>query len=138
MSADAAAPTCMLVDRSLMVRRVASRIVRELGFEIVEARSAEEALVAARLRMPDVVLMDWDMGDMEAPDLLAALRGLPGGDAATLILCTARRTVEAIHTALGAGADEYIMKPFDSDIVASKFRLAGLRGSAQPNRPAAA
>ena len=58
--------------------------------------------------------------------MLKALRALPGGDAPTVVFCTSVRDVDRIVEALSAGADEYIMKPFDSDIIESKFTLAGL------------
>ncbi len=120
------APRCLLIDESLMVRRVGARIIRDFGYEVSEASTALEALDMARLSMPDVILMDWRAGEMEADAFMEALRREPGGEDVVVILCTADRRVERITQALAAGATEYIMKPFDSDIIESKLALAGL------------
>ena len=63
---------------------------------------------------------------MDGFGFLKALRQLPEGDKPVVIFCTAERSVERITEALQNGANEYIMKPFDSDIIESKFQLAGL------------
>ena len=119
-------PHALLVDESLMVRRVGARIIRDLGYQVSEAETGSEALDMARLSMPDVILCDWRVGDMDAGAVMEALRAEPGGEDVVVILCTADRRVERITQALAAGASEYIMKPFDSDIIESKLALAGL------------
>ena len=130
-----ASPHCLLIDESLMVRRVGARIVRDFGYEVSEASTMQEALDMARLSMPDVVLTDWRAGGMEADAFMEALRAEPGGEEAVVILCTADRRVERITRALAAGASEYIMKPFDSDIIESKLALAGLPTRAPRTTP---
>lgn len=118
--------TCLIVDDSRMIRRVAGRIVKELGFETEEAAHGQEALDKCAVDMPDVVLLDWNMPVLSGLDFLIQLRKSPKGQKAVVIFCTAERDVDRIMEALEAGADEYIMKPFDSDIIESKFALAGL------------
>ena len=118
--------TCLIVDDSRMIRRVAGRIVKELGFETTEAVNGQDALDKCQMNMPDAVLVDWAMPVMDGFDFVKNLRELPGGDEPTIVFCTSVRDVERIVEALAAGADEYIMKPFDSDIIESKFALAGL------------
>ncbi|MGB3455535.1 MAG: response regulator [Litorimonas sp.] len=125
---------CLIVDPSAMVRRVASRIVRELGYAVSEAATGQEALSACASRLPDVILLDWKTPDMETLDLIGAVRASAasaGDPMPTLIFCTADRSVDRIVEALQAGADEYIMKPFDSDIIRAKFELAGLPTAAE-------
>ena len=119
-------PLAVVADDSLMVRRVAARILRDAGYEVEEAKSAEDVLDAARLHMPALVLLDARIADTDAPELIAALRALPGGGEVRMVLCTARREVGFIADMLAAGADEYIIKPFDSDIIESKLQLVGL------------
>ena len=118
--------TCLVVDDSKVVRKVASRILEALAFDPVEAADGLEALALCRAQMPDVVLLDWIMPVMDGREFLRALRADPGGDAPVVIFCSARDTPLEIAEALADGADEYIMKPFDSDIVAAKFAEAGL------------
>ncbi|MEL7232014.1 MAG: response regulator [Pseudomonadota bacterium] len=119
-------PHCLVIDESLMVRRVAARIIRDFGYEVLDTKTGQEAIDMARIRLPDVILLDWHVGDMSATEVIDDIRSLPKGEKTCIIFCTAQRSLEQIRAALYAGADEYIMKPFDSDIIESKFRLAGL------------
>jgi two-component system chemotaxis response regulator CheY len=120
---------CLIVDQSAMVRRVAARIMRELGFELIEARTGQDALDACAGITPEAVMLDWKTPDMGGAEFIAKLRDMMqqnGTPMPTILFCTGERSVEQIVLALKAGADEYIMKPFDSDIIGSKFALAGL------------
>ena len=116
---------CLIVDDSRIIRRVASKIFHELGFEPEEAENGKKALEASRLRMPDIAVVDWDMPVMDGMEFLKNLRKLPGGDKAIVIFCTAENEIPKIQEALDAGANEYIMKPFDSEIVRSKLNILG-------------
>lgn len=118
--------TALVADDSRIVRRVAGRILAELGFEVVEAVDAAQTLDQARLRNPELVFLDWNIGGADGLELLGRLRALPGGADMRIVFCTAERSPERIVAALAASADEYIMKPFDSDIVESKLVLVGL------------
>ena len=75
--------------------------------------------------MPDAILLDWSMPVMDGLEFLRRLRAEPGGDAPKVVFCTVENDLERIREALDAGADEYIMKPFDGDIVAGEVRLGG-------------
>jgi len=109
-----------------MVRRVANRIFRDLGFDVVEAATANEAVELCRVRMPKLLVLDWHIDRFDGLDVMTKVRALPGGGDAKIVFCTTERKPERIIAALQAGADEYIMKPFDSDIVESKLVLTGL------------
>jgi two-component system chemotaxis response regulator CheY len=109
-----------------MIRRVATRILRDLKFDPSEAQDGREAMNICRLKMPDAILLDWNMPVMNGLSFLKALRKEPGGREPVVVFCTAERDVMKIAEALDAGADEYVMKPFDSDILESKFTEAGL------------
>ena len=76
--------------------------------------------------MPDAILLDWNMPVMDGYDFLKALRRLPGGDGPKVVFCTTENDVAHIARALHAGANEYIMKPFDKEIVEAKFQEVGL------------
>ena len=120
------AKTCLVVDDSRMIRRVASRILKELKFETEEAENGQVAIDRCRIDMPDAILLDWNMPVMDGLDFLKELRKDPKGGKPVVVFCTAERDVIKITQALDAGADEYVMKPFDSDIIESKFFQAGL------------
>jgi two-component system, chemotaxis family, chemotaxis protein CheY len=118
--------TCLIVDDSSVIRKVARRILEELEFQIAEAENGEEALEACRRRLPDAILLDWNMPKMDGYDFLRLLRRLPGGDRPKVVFCTTENDVAHIARALHAGANEYIMKPFDKEIVEAKFQEVGL------------
>ena len=118
--------TCLVVDDSSVIRKVARRILEGLEFEIAEAENGEEAIEACRQRIPDAILLDWNMPKMDGYEFLRVLRRLPGGDKPKVVFCTTENDVAHIARALHAGANEYIMKPFDKDIVEAKFQEVGL------------
>jgi two-component system, chemotaxis family, chemotaxis protein CheY len=118
--------TCLVVDDSRVVRKIARRILEEMGFEIIEAEDGEQALEACKRALPDAVLLDWNMPVMDGYEFLGALRRMPGGERPKVVFCTTENGIDHISRALEAGADEYIMKPFDKDIVAAKFQEVGL------------
>jgi two-component system chemotaxis response regulator CheY len=118
--------TCLVVDDSRVIRKVARRILEDLRFNVEEAGDGLEALTACRKSMPDAVLLDWNMPVMNGIEFLRALRKERGGETPVIVFCTTENDVEHISEALKAGATEYIMKPFDGDILQSKFAEAGL------------
>ena len=118
--------TCLVVDDSSVIRKVARRILEGLEFEIAEAEDGEQALDACRGKMPDAILLDWNMLKMDGYEFLRSLRKLPKGDHPKVVFCTTENDVAHIARALHAGANEYIMKPFDKEIVEAKFQEVGL------------
>ena len=118
--------TCLVVDDSSVIRKVARRILEAMQFEISEAEDGEQALDMCRSGLPDVVLLDLNMPRMDGMTFLKEMRNLPGGLRPKVVFCTTERDVNYINRALDAGADEYIMKPFDKEIVEAKFHRAGL------------
>ena len=118
--------TCLVVDDSKVIRTVARRILEKLNFEIVEAADGKQAVDACVQKMPDAVLLDWNMPVMNGIEFLHELRKMDGGDAPVVIFCTTENDLNHIQAAIGAGANEYIMKPFDSEIIESKFAQTGL------------
>jgi two-component system, chemotaxis family, chemotaxis protein CheY len=118
--------TCLVVDDSSVIRKVARRILEGLHFQITEAEDGQQALAQCQRELPDAVLLDWNMPVMDGYEFLKALRRLPGGDQPKVVFCTAENDVVHIARALHAGANEYIMKPFDKEIVEAKFQEVGL------------
>jgi two-component system chemotaxis response regulator CheY len=118
--------TCLVVDDSRVTRKIARRILEEMDFQIVEAEDGEQALEVCKRELPDAILLDWNMPVMDGYEFLGNLRRLPGGEQPKVVFCTTENGIDHISRALRAGANEYIMKPFDKDIVASKFQEVGL------------
>ena len=118
--------SCLVVDDSRVVRMVARKILQDLEFEILEAEDGQVALDVCKKKMPDAILLDWNMPVMNGLDFLRRLRAVPGGDQPKVVFCTTENDVAHIARALHAGANEYIMKPFDKDIVTAKFQEVGL------------
>ena len=118
--------TCLVVDDSKVIRMVAKKILQELDFEVIEAADGSDALEACKINLPDGVLLDWNMPVMDGIEFLRALRALPGGNSPIVVFCTSENDMEHIQQAIEAGANEYIMKPFDSEIIQAKFTQVGL------------
>lgn len=117
---------CLVVDDSSVVRKVARCILEEMSFTISEAENGQEALKQCRAHMPDAVLLDWNMPVMDGIDFLSALRRQEGGQIPKVIFCTTENDVDQITRALAAGANEYVMKPFDRDVIHAKMHQVGL------------
>ncbi|MAF47701.1 MAG: two-component system response regulator [Rhodospirillaceae bacterium] len=118
--------SCLIVDDSKVIRMVAKKILQELDFETIEAEDGQVALNACETQMPDAVLLDWNMPVMNGIDFLKKLRQLPGGDNPVVVFCTTENDVNHIQEAMEAGANEYIMKPFDGEIIQTKLAQVGL------------
>jgi two-component system, chemotaxis family, chemotaxis protein CheY len=118
--------TCLVVDDSRVIRKVARRILEELGFDVAEAGDGAEALAWCRVMMPDAILLDWNMPVMGGLDFLKRLRAEPGGSIPKVVFCSVENDLDRIREALDGGADEFIMKPFDGEIMAGKLAAAGL------------
>lgn len=116
---------CLVVDDSPTVRSILCRILRQLGLQTREAADGAQAVESCRARMPDVVFLDWNMPVMDGIECVRALRALPGGSEPAVIFCTTMGELENIEEALEAGADEYIMKPFDAELLRVKLEQVG-------------
>jgi len=118
--------TCLIVDDSRVIRKVARQIFEAIGYSCTEADNGQSALDACKAALPEFVLLDWNMPIMNGLDFLHSLREMPGGEAPNVVFCTTENDMSHIQEALGAGANEYIMKPFDADIIRGKLEQLGL------------
>ena len=106
--------SCLIVDDSKVIRKVARHILETLEFEVEEAGDGQEALSRCETKMPDVVLLDWNMPVMSGMEFLK------------VVFCTTENDMAHIRAALEAGADEYVMKPFDRETLHIKLQLVGV------------
>ena len=118
--------TCLVVDDSRVVRRVARRMLEGRGFMVQEAEDGLQALTACRAHMPDAVLLDWNMPVMNGIEFLRKLRAEFGPHNPQVVFCTTENDMRFVEEAIEAGAQEFIMKPFDEEILFGKFSQVGL------------
>ncbi len=117
---------CLIIDDSRVIRKVSREIAEGLDFRVAEAENGEVGLQVCRAEMPDVILLDWNMPVMDGYSFLKHLRATPEGQAPKVVFCTTENDLDHIKRALDAGANEYIMKPFDKSILAAKFLELGV------------
>ncbi len=118
--------TCLVVDDSRVIRKVARRILENLQFEVIEANDGLEALNSCKEKMPSAILLDWNMPVMDGITFLRQLRKEEGGKQPVVVFCTTENDLAHITEALTEGASEYIMKPFDGEILEAQFSEVGL------------
>ncbi len=117
--------SCLIVDDSTVIRKAIRRMVEPLFDKVDEAADGQIALDSCIQSMPTVVMLDWNMPVMSGIEFLRALRKTDGGQAPFVVLCTTETSFEHIQEALTEGANEYIMKPFNEDIIKEKLEIAG-------------
>ncbi|MBV7255182.1 response regulator [Pacificimonas sp. WHA3] len=118
--------SCLIVDDSKVIRKVARRILEDFQLDIDEAGDGQEALDRCGTSMPDVIFLDWNMPVMGGMQFLKNLRAQDVEKQPTVIFCTTENDMSHIREAMEAGADEYIMKPFDRDIIEAKLNQVGV------------
>jgi two-component system, chemotaxis family, chemotaxis protein CheY len=119
--------SCLVVDPSPVVRKVARRIFETMQFQIGEAETGQEALQKCEADMPDAVLLAGRLPSMSSLEVLGTLRALPNGRKPLVIYCTTGNDASEIARALSAGADDYLLKPFDRESIRAKLTSAGLQ-----------
>ena len=118
--------SCLVVDDSKVIRKVARHILETLNFTVEEAEDGREALSRCEVSMPDVILLDWNMPVMSGMEFLRALRQSEWPQQPKVVFCTTENDISHIRAAIAAGADEYVMKPFDRETLHSKLQIVGL------------
>ncbi len=108
-----------------MIRKVARRIVESIGYTVLEAENGEEALARCRAAMPDLVITDWNMPVMSGIEFVSALRAIPAARQPKVVFCTTNSGAKDIHTGIQAGADEYVIKPFDEGALITRLQSVG-------------
>ena len=121
-----AARSCLVVDDSSTIRRVMAGMLQELGYSVREAPTGLQAIEECGRAVPDLIMLDWNMPVMDGITCLRTLRAKDLVPRPTVVLCTTENTIAKIQEALAAGADEYIMKPFDRDLLQDKLSQLGL------------
>jgi two-component system chemotaxis response regulator CheY len=113
--------SCLIVDDSSVVRKVARRILEDMDFIVDEAEDGQEAFDKCRQEMPDAILLDWHMPIMGGVEFLKLLRAYVGGGTPYIVYCVTENDIGQLALAKKAGANEIVMKPFDRDILEAMF-----------------
>ena len=116
----------LIVDDSPVIRKVANRILTDMGFVVVEAADGFEALEKCRYNMPDAILIDWDTPNMTGLEFLEQFKTIEGSKEARIIYCTSEIMVSEMTKAKRAGANAFMMKPFNRKILQTKLVEAGI------------
>jgi len=118
----------LVVDDSRTIRMIIRRILIDLGYEVCEAGNGLEGLKAleADKTAVSLVLADWNMPEMNGLEMLKRLRQDPDFDSVKVLMVTTETEMEQMASALEAGANEYVMKPFSKDILLEKLELVGM------------
>ncbi len=117
----------LIVDDSRAIRRIISDIMKQLGFEVTEAGNGLEALEKLKeYGAPDVVLVDWNMPEMNGLDFIKAARANPVYADLPMMMVTTETEMERMALAFMAGVNEYVMKPFDKQTIHDKLQLLGI------------
>jgi two-component system, chemotaxis family, chemotaxis protein CheY len=117
--------TCLIVDDSRVIRKVSSKIAISLGYVAIEAENGEEALARCKKSMPDLVLTDWNMPEMDGITFVQKLRAIPTPKEPVVVFCTSNGEAKDIHDGIAAGADDYIVKPYDEAALKAKLEKLG-------------
>jgi two-component system chemotaxis response regulator CheY len=116
----------LVVDDSKTMRMLLRHHLKKLGFEVTEAANGREALLALQgMEKADLVLVDWNMPEMDGISFVRAIRAKPDYSSLPLVMVTTNTEMSQVSNALAAGANEYIMKPFNRDILREKLELLG-------------
>jgi two-component system chemotaxis response regulator CheY len=119
----------LVIDDSRAIRSILAGILGDIGFDVVGVADAEEAqALLQRDANFELALVDWNLPVMSGLDLVREIRAVPSLDSVRLMMVTTETELERVSEALDAGADEYIMKPFDKVMLLEKLALLGVDG----------
>jgi two-component system chemotaxis response regulator CheY len=123
-------PRALVIDDSSTARLFLSRAMAGLGYEVRSAKNGREALDCLFETSPGltVILVDWNMPEVDGLEFVKQVRAMPAYASVPLMMVTTETEIDHILTALDAGANEYIMKPFTEEALSSKLRLMGVPG----------
>jgi two-component system chemotaxis response regulator CheY len=109
----------ILVDGSVIIRKVGKRILSDLGYLVTEAEDVHAALTLCEGGLPSVLVVDACLD--EGTDLIREVRNLPGGDAVKIYYCLIEAKLKTMMQGKRAGADDFLLKPFDRETLTKTF-----------------
>ena len=118
--------TCLVVDDSEVIRKVARRIMNNLNFEVIEAENGQAGLDFCDLGMPEMILLDWQMPVMGGMEFLQSFRPVFKKKRPYILFCSTENDKMEMARAITMGANDYVLKPYDRESLKAKIREAGL------------
>ncbi len=117
----------LVIDDSRAIRRIIGEMLRDIGFEVVEASNGLEALQRLEeFGKPDIALVDWNMPEMNGLEFIKAVRAKSEYGDLPLMMVTTETEMERMAAAFVAGVNEYVMKPFDRETIMEKLQILGI------------
>jgi len=117
----------IVVDDSLAARFMITKIVKKVGFDVVEAVNGKDALMKLAENADTCVLfVDWNMPVMNGLDLIKEVRQDPGKEGMKIVMVTTETEMGQVMRALEAGANDYVMKPFTEEVIMDKMKILGI------------
>ena len=119
-------PRCLIADDAKIIRMLLTKIMENFGFDVIEAEDGEEIISLAKDNTPELIIMDWHLPAMEGIDVLYKIRSIKKMKQPKIIFCSSIVDTDRIREALDGGADDFIIKPFDEEIIRTKLDILGL------------
>lgn len=116
-------PRCLIADDSKTMRMLLIKIMENFGYTVEEAEDGEDLLEQCTADMPDLIISDWKLPLIDGIDVLYKIRSNQNIRQPVFLFCSYIKDTEIIRQALKGGADDFIMRPFDEDIIAQKLRI---------------
>lgn len=113
---------CLVVDDSQVVRKVVRRILTDAGYLVGEAGTAAEALAICQEELPEIVIVDSLLPDMDSIDLITRINGFDPTKVPFIVYCTHELKIAQVMRAKRAGAKGHMLKPFVRQQVLEVFR----------------
>jgi two-component system, chemotaxis family, chemotaxis protein CheY len=116
----------LVADDAPVIRKVARRLLQDMGFVVVEAETGDEVVAVCRENMPDAVLLDYDMPGMKSIDVISEIAHMPDADLCKILYCTSELLIPEMTKAKRAGARGFMLKPFNRKILSQKLAETGI------------
>jgi len=114
-------PIALVIDDEVQIRRLLRLSLEGNGYRVFDAETAQDGIREAASRKPDVIILDLGLPDLDG---LEVIRGLREWSATPIVILSVRESQEEKISALDAGADDYVTKPFHTEELLARLRVA--------------
>ena len=117
---------CLSADDSKIMLMLLRKIIENFGFEVSEAEDGEDVLEQCVSFNPDLIISDWNLPLIDGIDVLYKIRTDRKIKQPKFMFCSYVSETAIMRQAIDAGADDFILRPFDEDIIAGKLAILGM------------